>query len=228
MNVAIIPARIGSQRIPKKNVKPFVGTPIIAYSISVARETKLFDRIIVSTDSKEIARVVEDYGAEVPFMRPMELADDYTGTDEVALHALKWLLERGESVEYICCIYATAPFIQAKYICQGYEILRKQRATSAFAVSHFSYPIFRALKVNETGNLEMFWPQYTETRSQDLPDAYQDAAQFYWAESNIFLERKSFLSENTVPIVIPRHLVHDIDTHEDWEVAELVFKALYK
>ena len=224
--VAVIPARGGSKRIPHKNIKPFCGKSMIAYSIEAAKDTGIFDRIIVSTDSKEIASIAKESGAEVPFMRPSELADDHTGTDAVILHVLKRLMEDGEKIDYICCIYATAPFIKAKYIIEGYDLLCNKNATSCFSVTTYSFPIFRSLKINNQDRLEMFWPEYRGTRSQDLPEAYHDAGQFYWADAKKYLKEKQFYSKYAVPVILPRYLVQDIDTPEDWETAEKMFSAL--
>lgn len=224
--VAIIPARGGSKRIPHKNIKLFCGKPMIAYSVEAAKDAGIFDRIIVSTDSKEIASIAKDFGAEVPFMRPAELADDYTGTDAVILHALKQLMKNGEEIDYICCIYATAPFVKAEYIIKGYNLLRNKNAASCFSVTTYPFPIFRSLKINNQSRLEMFWPEYRETRSQDLPEAYHDAGQFYWADTKKYLRKKQFYSKDSVPIILPRYLVQDIDTPEDWETAEKMCSAL--
>ena len=218
--VAIIPARGGSKRIPQKNIKSFAGKPIIAYSIKSAQETGLFDRIIVSTDSQEVAQVARNCGAEVPFVRPAELADDYTGTAKVVLHALKWLSQQNQKVVSLCCLYATAPFVQPEAIRRGYELLKEHGLTSVYSVTTFPAPIFRALKITKTGRLEMIWPENLDTRSQDLPEAYHDAGQFYWADAKKYRKAKRFHSDNAMPIVIPRFLVHDIDTPEDWETAE--------
>jgi len=224
--VAVIPARGGSKRIPHKNIKPFCGKPMIVYSIEAAKHTGIFDRIIVSTDSKEIASTAKEYGAEVPFMRPAELADDYSGTDAVTLHALKQLMQDGEEIDYICCIYATAPFVKAEYIIKGYNLLRENNATSSFSVTTYSSPIFRSLKINNQNRLEMFWPEYKEQRSQDLPEAYHDAGQFYWADAKKYLKEKQFYSKDSVPVILPRYLVQDIDTPEDWETAEKMYSVL--
>ena len=225
-NVAIIPARGGSKRIPNKNIKPFIGKPIIAYSIEAALETAIFTRIIVSTDSEEIAEVARHHGAEVPFFRPAELSDDYTGTDAVIAHSLRWLLDRGEAVNTICCIYATAPFIRPEYIIQGYDLLTKHGVDACFSVTTFPYPIFRALKLTGKGHLAMFWPEHFMSRSQDLPQAYHDAGQFYWSTVHRYIREKTFLSDDTCPVILPRHLVQDIDTPEDWTVAEIIYRTL--
>jgi pseudaminic acid cytidylyltransferase len=224
--VAIIPARGGSRRIPGKNIKRFAGKPIIAYSISAAKKSGLFRRIIVSTDSEQIASVAREYGSEVPFRRPAELSDDFTETSAVILHSLSWLKENDAQPDYFCCIYATAPFIQVNCIKEGFSRLRQEDAVSAFSVTSFAYPILRALKTDNSGCLKMFWPEHETTRSNDLPEAYHDAGQFYWAHTKRFLEEKTFFSSKAIPIMLPRQLVQDIDTPEDWEVAEHMYKAL--
>ena len=224
--VAVIPARGGSKRIPHKNIKPFCGKPMIAYSIEAAKNAGIFDRIIVSTDSKEIASIAKDFGAEIPFMRPMELADDFAGTDAVILHALKRLMEDGEKIDYICCIYATAPFVKAEYIVKGYNLLCDKNAASCFSVTTYPFPIFRSLKINNQNRLEILWPEYKETRSQDLIEAYHDAGQFYWADTKKYLKEKQFYSKDAVPVILPRYLVQDIDTPEDWETAEKMYAVL--
>jgi pseudaminic acid cytidylyltransferase len=224
--VAIIPARGGSKRIPHKNIKPFCGKPMIAYSIEAAKNAGIFDRIIVSTDSKAIASIAKDFEAEIPFMRPMELADDFAGTDAVILHALKRLMEDGEKIDYVCCIYATAPFVKAEYIVKGYNLLRDKNATSCFSVTTYPFPIFRSLKINYHNRLEILWPEYKETRSQDLIEAYHDAGQFYWAEVKSYLKEKQLYSKDAVPVILPRYLVQDIDTPEDWETAEKMYAVL--
>ena len=224
--VAIIPARGGSKRIPRKNIKLFAGLPIIAYSIKAAQQCQLFSRVVVSTDSEEIARVARDYGAEVPFMRPIELADDFTGTDAVILHALNWLAEHGGAPEYFCCIYPTAPFLRPEYLRRGFELLVAQNAVTAFSVTTYPYTIFRSLKMNQRGRLEMLWPENFGKRSQDLPPVYHDAGQFYWGKTDRYVREKRILSSDALPIVIPRSLVQDIDTLEDWQQAELIHAAL--
>jgi pseudaminic acid cytidylyltransferase len=225
--VAIIPARGGSKRIPKKNIKPFAGQSIIAYSIKAAEESNLFNRIIVSTDSKEIAEIAKSYGAEVPFMRPAELADDFAGTAPVLIHALNWLNEHGCYSKYFCCIYAAAPFIRSEDIKKGFHLLRQKNAVTAFSVTTFPYPILRGLRIEENGRLKMFWPEHKKSRSNDLPEAYHDAGQFYWASTERFLKEKTLFSSDAVPIILPRYLVQDIDTPEDWKTAEKMYLALH-
>lgn len=224
--IAIIPARGGSKRIPNKNIKLFAGQPIISYSIKAAHATDLFDRIIVSTDSEEIAEVAKACGAEVPFVRPSKLSDDFTGTVPVLLHALNWLDEHESTTGYFCCIYATAPFIQPEHIVKGFSLLKSGKASTAFSVATFPYPIFRALKIGDRGRIEMFWPEHENSRSNDLPEAYHDAGQFYWENTKKFMKEKTLFSSDAVPIVIPRYLVQDIDTPEDWKTAEKMYSVM--
>jgi len=228
MKVAVIPARGGSKRIPGKNIKIFAGKPIIAYSIEAAARSRLFDRIIVSTDSTEIAETAKQYGAEAPFSRPADLADDFTPTAPVLAHALDWLAEHKYRSDYACCIYATAPFLNEKYLCQGHDLLLANKASTAFSVTTYPSSIFRSLKINQDGRLEMLWPEYELTRSNDLPEAYHDAGQFYWVNCSAFLKGKRLYSPDAVPVILPRKLVQDIDTPEDWNIAELMFKAMQR
>lgn len=224
-NVAIIPARGGSKRIPGKNIRTFAGRPIIAWSIAAARESGLFARIVVSTDSQEIAAVARDCGAETPFARPAAIADDFATTAAVILHALAWLKEQGPLPAHLCCLYATAPFVTAANLRAGLARLQESGASSVFPVASFPASVFRALTVNDQGRLAMLWPEHELTRSNDLPAAYHDAGQFYWLRSESFL-RTGRIYDDAAPLVIPRWQVQDIDTLEDWHMAELLFAAL--
>lgn len=199
---------------------------MIAHSINAAKEARVFDRIIISTDDDEIAAVGEEYGAEAPFRRPSELADDHATTDSVIQHALTWLKTNRSFPDFFCCIYATAPFVQTNYLQLGFNELKAQNATSSFSVTTYPFPIFRALKINEAGRAEMFWPENRLKRSQDFPEAYHDAGQFYWANTAKYLDKRQLYCDDSIPIILPRHLVQDIDTPEDWFRAELMFKAL--
>ena len=223
--VAIIPARGGSKRIPKKNIKDFFGKPLIAYSIEVALASKLFEKVIVTTDDEAIAKIAKEYGAEVPFLRPKELADDFTGTQDVINHTISYLENQGESYKYICTIYATAPLLDKEYLIQGYEKLKNSNAVHAFSATTMPFPIQRTFKLTTDGRCEMFTPEYYLTRSQDLEEAYQDAGQFYW--TNRKLEKNSnskvLFSDISIPIILPRHLVQDIDTFEDWQRIEKLY-----
>jgi len=228
INVAVIPARGGSKRIPGKNIKNFAGKPIISYSIEAAKASGIFDRIIVSTDSEDIADVARSAGAEVPFARPSELSDDHTPTAPVLEHAVKWLESKGCISKYLCCIYPTAPFVRSEDLIRGYELLIEDSVSSVFSVTEFEFTIFRGLKINDEGFIEMFWSEHELTRSQDLPQAYHDAGQFYWLDSEKFLENKKLYAKDAKPIILPRVLVQDIDTLEDWETAEIMYKACKK
>ena len=228
--VAVITARGGSKRIPNKNIRLLAGKPILAWPILAARATGIFDRIIVSTDSPDIANVAKDWGAEVPFMRPAELSDDYTPTAPVLLHALEFLINNNSNPEYACCIYPTAPFLLPEYLQQGLEELREQNAPAVLSVTTYAYPVLRAFKHCESGYLSYNWPEYELTRSQDLPEFYHDAGQFYWVNVRAFCEQKRIIMPGTRPIILPRKYVQDLDTLEDWDVAELMaaFLLLHK
>jgi pseudaminic acid cytidylyltransferase len=224
-SIAIIPARGGSKRIPRKNIKSFYGKPLIAYSIEIALKSDLFEKVIVSTDDEEIAEIAKIYGAEVPFVRPKELSDDFTGTGAVVSHARRWLEAQEIEVEYLCTIYATAPFLQEKYLKEGLEKLQNNDTKYSFAATSMPFPIQRTFKLTSQGRCEMFWPEHFSKRSQDLESAYQDAGQFYWNK----LSKKSdsiIFGKDSIPIILPRHLVQDIDDEEDWKRAEILYKVL--
>ena len=225
MNVAIIPARGGSKRIKKKNIRSFCGQPIIAYSIQQAIKSGVFDRIIVSTDDDDIATVAKTYGAEVPSIRPKNLSGDIVGAIDAVNHASNWLEGNGGAVDYVCCIYPTAPFVRAVDIKEGLELLVDSAKLFAFTVTTFPFPIQRALRLNKNLQLEAFWPDNIEKRSQDLEEAYHDAGQFYWGKAVSFLEKEPIFAKHSFPIILPRDIVQDIDTEEDWSCAELMFMA---
>tara|TARA_B100000674_G_C37871532_1_gene929725 strand:- start:566 stop:1285 length:720 start_codon:yes stop_codon:yes gene_type:complete len=230
MKLCVIPARGGSKRIPKKNIKDFFGKPLISYSIKVALESNLFERVIVSTDDLEIAEISKEFGAEIPFIRPKELSDDHVGLEDVIDHAFAHFENLGERFEYICTIYATAPFIKKTYINMGYEALRDSDAINAFSCTSMPFPIQRTFKINKQGRCEMFTPEHYQARSQDLEEAFHDAGQFCWTnklrqEKN---KKNMIYSEVSIPITVPRNLVQDIDTPEDWIEAELLFEILKK
>lgn len=225
MNLAIIPARGGSKRIPFKNIRQFAGKPLIAYSIQAAQQSGLFDKIIVSTDSQKIAEVALQYGAEVPFLRPSDLSDDLTGTRPVTNHGIEYCREHFFDPSFCCCIYATAPFLHSDYLIQGFEQLQQQTDKAfAFAVTSYAFPIQRSLRLKNHG-AEPIYPDNIAKRSQDLEEAYHDAGQFYWGRTEDYLSSKRIFSEHSIPVVLPRHLVQDIDTEEDWRRAELMYQA---
>lgn len=224
--VAIIPARGGSKRIPRKNVREFCGKPMIGWSIEAAQQSGCFDTIIVSTDDSEIARIASDFGAVVPFLRPAALSDDYTGTLPVVRHAVSWLIEHGEPVDFACCLYATAPFVSPESLRLGWEKIQEGYCSYAFAVTSYAFPIQRAIRLTENGRVSMFDPEQFSVRSQDLEEAWHDAGQFYWGKVEAWLEQKAIFSEDSTPVILPRHRVQDIDTPEDWIRAEWMFKAM--
>lgn len=225
MNVAVIPARGGSKRIPNKNIKLFHGRPIIEYSIAAAKESGLFEKIVVSTDSESIAAVARAMGAEVPALRPAELSDDHTPTAPVVQHALRGLIASGLKPQYALCLYPTAPFVRAADVREAHQRMIAAGATGAFSVTTFGFPIFRALKIDPEGKLRMFWPEHELTRSNDLPAAYHDAGQFYWVEVESFMRDGKMWAVDAVPLILPRYRCQDIDTPEDWEMAELLFQV---
>jgi pseudaminic acid cytidylyltransferase len=227
MNIAIIPARGGSKRIPRKNIKDFCGKPMIAWSIEAAKDSNLFDHIFVSTDDAEIANLAKDWGAEIPFIRPTELADDFVGTRPVVKHAVEWALSNIGNIQNVCTIYATAPFLRAEDLLAGYTLLKSGDSELVFSVTSYPFPIQRAIKITKDNRIEMFQPENYQTRSQDLEPAYHDAGQFYWLTVSGALSITSEFSTNSSPIILPRSRVQDIDTEEDWSYAELMFKALH-
>ncbi len=226
MRLAVIPARGGSKRIPRKNIKPFGGLPMIAWSIKAALQSRCFDRIIVSTDDAEIAQVAQSQGADVPFMRPAELSGDYTGTIPVIAHAIHWQNQNGKQAQDVCCIYATAPFVQASDLKRGLSTLQSTGADYAFSVTTYPFPIQRAIRITTNMRVEMINHEHFNTRSQDLEEAWHDAGQFYWGTAKAWLSGKLLFSPDAAPVPLPRYRVQDIDTPEDWKQAELIFNSL--
>jgi pseudaminic acid cytidylyltransferase len=226
VKLAVIPARGGSKRIPRKNIRPFCGKPIIAWSIAAARGSGCFDRVIVSTDDAEIAQVARDAGAEVPFVRPPELSDDHAGTLPVVRHAVEWQAATGESPSAVCCIYATAPFLVPDDIRRGLDMLERSGSDFAFSVAKYASPIQRAFRANASGRVEMFNPEHFQTRSQDLEEAFYDAGQFYWGTASAWRSAETLFSPASAAVVLAPHRVQDIDTPDDWVRAEWMFKAL--
>jgi N-acylneuraminate cytidylyltransferase len=226
MKIAVIPARGGSKRITKKNIRPFFGKPIIGWTIEAARNSGCFEKIIVSSDDDEIAQVARSYGAEVPFMRPADISNDHAGTTPVMAHATQWLIDAGIQPSLVCCLYATAPFIQASDIQRGLAMMKTGNIDFAFTVTRYSSPIQRALRIRGNGPVEMFNPDQFNQRSQDLEPAWHDAGQFYWGSSEAWLKELPVFAANSMPIDIPGHRVQDIDSLEDWKRAEILFQVL--
>ncbi len=227
MNLAIIPARGGSKRIKNKNIKLFMKKPIIYWSIKAVKESKLFDKIIVSTDSKKIKKICKKYKVDAPFTRPASISKDNVGTAKVVKHALLWFKKKHKlHFDTVCCVYPASPFITGKIIKKGYNLINKRKKDFVFTVSTFPHPIERALKKNKDGSLGPIWRSNTKKRSQHFKDKYHDIGQIYWGTSEAFIKEKQIFSKNSLPIYVPRYLSHDIDTPEDWKKAELVFKSL--
>ena len=223
MNICIIPARGGSKRIPRKNIKNFCGQPMISWSIKAALNCRSFGRVIVSTDDDEIAEISRQYGADVPFKRSKSLSDDHTSTIPVIKNAIKWLEMNNEKVDSICCLYPTAPFIEETYIEEGLRKLIETNASYSISVTSFPYPIQRAIKVTKNERLKMFFPENINKRSQDLEKSFHDAGQFYWGKRSAWMKEEKILDQNTVAVYIPRYKVQDIDDEEDWIQAERIF-----
>lgn len=223
-NIAVIPARGGSKRIPRKNIKEFCGKPMIAYSIEAALKSGCFDRVIVSTDDMEIAEIAISYGAEVPFIRPNSLSEDFAIVTDTVIHAIEQMETQFKvTVDYACLIYATAPLIDKLYLSQGLQKILDSNKSFAIGVTSYAFPIQRALSIQD--NVIQKLSNHKETRSQDLEEYYHDAAHFCWGSKEAFIEKRDFFSSIAIPIIIPRSLVQDIDTPEDWEYAELLYKA---
>lgn len=226
MRVAVIPARGGSKRIPRKNIRPFAGKPMIAHSIECALRSGLFRRVVVSTDDDEIAEVALQFGAEVPFRRPPELSDDRAGTTEVIAHAVRWLQNDGTDVTAVCCIYATAPFIRGADLAAALAKLESGDWQFVFSATTFAFPIFRSFRMNAEEGVEMFYPEHFNTRSQDLPLALHDAGQFYWGRPEAWMNNVRVFDKQSTVLTIPRGRVQDIDTLEDWQRAEVMLQVL--
>jgi N-acylneuraminate cytidylyltransferase len=227
MNIAIIPARGGSKRIPRKNIKLFHGKPMIAYSIEAAISSGCFDKIIVSTDDLEIAEIAKGFGAEVPFLRPADISDDFATTIDVIHHAVTWCESQSWKIDQVCCLYATAPFVTSSDIASAKEKLCSASGIDfVFSATTFPFPIQRAVRLASNGVVSMFDPQHELSRSQDLPEAYHDAGQFYWGTRDAFIHKKPFFSSKSLIHLLPRIKVQDIDTPEDWEIAEAMYSFL--
>lgn len=221
-NLCIIPARGGSKRIPRKNVKSFLGKPMLAYSIEAAMATNLFDEVMVSTDDDEIAEVARQYGAKVPFMRSSETANDFATTADVLHEVIDKYKELGREFDNFCCVYATAPMVQSKDIISAYNRLQSSDFTIVYPVVQFSYPIWRCLDLAEDGSMKRHWPEYENSRSQDLPKEYHDTGTFYWYKTKEWLNGNI----NVGGIEVDETTIQDIDTETDWKIAEMKYKLL--
>jgi pseudaminic acid cytidylyltransferase len=227
MRIAVIPARGGSKRIPRKNIKMFLGKPMVAWSIEAAKASQLFDHIIVSTDDEEIASVAREYGAEVPFMRPSNLADDMTFPTKVVAHAVQWALDQKWDVKAVCFLSATAPFVSIDDLKECNRLLETGKWVFSFTATSFPAPIFRSFKLLPSGGAEMFYPEQFNVRSQDLEPAYHDCGQFYWGDADAWLKEKIIFAPHSIPVIIPKWRVQDIDDEEDWKRAELLGRSIF-
>ena len=228
MQLAVIPARGGSKRIPRKNIKIFHGQPMIAWSVQAAIESGCFDEVWVSTDDEEIAEVAQVYGAKVPFLRPVHLSDDFATTADVMSHAVEEFGKINQVLpDYICCLYATAPFVTKADLLYGLEKIKNNNTLNyVFSATTYPFPIQRAIKLNTRDTVEMFSPQYFNVRSQDLEEAWHDAGQFYWGTAEAWLNKAMIFASQSSVVELPRFRVQDIDTQEDWDRAEWLFKAI--
>jgi N-acylneuraminate cytidylyltransferase len=225
-NVAIIPARGGSKRIPRKNIKLFLGKPIIAYSIETAINSGIFDYVMVSTDDAEIANIAKSYGAQVPFFRSHQTSNDFSTTADVIIEVLNELKKTGCDYDNACCIYPTAPLLSEKSLVDAYNLLLTKNYNTVLPVCQFSYPVQRALKMDES-KVSMICPENLNVRSQDLQKVYHDAGQFYWLKTSTFLENQKMFSENSGAVILNEIQVQDIDNETDWKMAELKHSVLF-
>jgi N-acylneuraminate cytidylyltransferase len=225
VKLAVIPARGSSKRIPRKNIKMFCGKPMIQWSIDAALHSGCFDQVVVSTDDEEIAHVARQGGAQVPFLRPAALSDDHTGTTAVIAHAIDWFESKDQPPEQVCCLYATAPFVSAEDICRGLKVLSESGADYVFSATKYVFPIQRAIRIISEQRIEMFNPEYFNIRSQDLEEAYHDAGQFYWGRATAWKSNIAIFGPTSSVVLLPRYRVQDIDTNEDWLMAEYLYHA---
>lgn len=226
-NLCIIPARGGSKRIPRKNIKPFIGKPIIAYSIEAALNSGLFDEVMVSTDDEEFAEVAKKFGASVPFLRSEATSNDYATTVDVLIEVVEMYRQLGKKFDTVCCLYSTAPFVTAERLKEASEKLSEQ-VDGCFTVVEYSYPIQRSLRINESGIIEMRYPEHLKSRTQDLEKTYHDAGQFYFVKVAAMEAEKTVWCKRTVPIVLSELEVQDLDTLSDWQLAEMKFELIHK
>lgn len=226
-SLCIIPARGGSKRIPRKNIKPFMGKPIMVYSIEAALESGIFDEVMVSTDDEEFAEVARQYGASVPFLRSEATANDYATTVDVLLEVIETYKQRGMEFDTICCLYSTAPFVTSERLKEASSKL-SDSVDACFTMVEYSYPIQRSLRINEVGQVEMKYPEHLKSRTQDLEKVYHDAGQFYFVKTKTFIEEKTVWCKHTAPLVLSELEVQDLDTLTDWQLAEMKYELLHK
>jgi pseudaminic acid cytidylyltransferase len=226
MNIAVIPARGGSKRIPKKNIKPFYGKPIIYWPIKKAIKSNLFDKIIVSTDDNQIRDLAKEYGAEVPFVRPKAISDDYTATSDVIVHAIEFFKKKSYEIDNVCCLYPTSVFFSKDDLASGFKALKKKKWKFSLSVTKYNYPIARSFELIKDGGLKMIYPENFSKRTQDFKTLYHDAAQFYWGKKSAWLEKSQLFGQSSFPIKIPSWKIQDIDEIEDWKRAELLFRLI--
>jgi len=225
MRLAIIPARGGSKRIPRKNVKEFCGKPILAYSVEAALEAGIFDEVMVSTDDEEIARLAEQFGARVPFMRSEKTAGDFATTADVISEVLYNYSRQGREFDTFCCIYPTAPLLTADRLRTAVQLLEESAMDGVVSVVKYGFPVQRSF-VMEEGQLKVKWPEYILARSQDLEPFYHDAGQLYCLRSSSFARQGKMFMDRTIPLILSEMEVQDIDTEEDWKIAELKYEML--
>ena len=225
--IAIIPARGGSKRIPGKNIKDFLGKPIIGYSIQTALQSNLFDMVMVSTDDEEIVEVAGKFGAEVPFLRSKKNSDDFAGTVDVLNEVLNELVKNGKRFENVCCIYPAAPFVTIQVLTDAFNLMVKNNYDSVFPVCPFSSPLLRALRINSENKVEMIWPENKDKRSQDLPQSFYDAGQFYWFTTAGFINTQQILTDNSGAIILDEFEAQDIDSITDWKLAEIKYGLIH-
>ncbi|RYD82267.1 MAG: pseudaminic acid cytidylyltransferase [Sphingobacteriales bacterium] len=227
-NVAIIPARGGSKRIPRKNIRPFLGKPIIAYSIEAAINSGLFEEVMVSTDDHEIAEVAVKHGAKVPFFRSAENANDFSTTFDVIEEVISAYKNIGQNLDFGCCIYPTAPLIKINHLQQGFDLLKSKIFNTVFPVVAFGYPVWRGFEITENEQAKMFWPEHQNSRSQDLKKVYHDAGQWYWFNVEKILQEKQLYTQNSGSVIMQETDVQDIDNETDWKLAELKYKLRFE
>ena len=224
MKIAIIPARGGSKRIPKKNSKLFSGFPMISWAIKTAQKSNLFDAVVVSTDDEKIAEISEKLGAQIPFIRPKELSDDLTPTVPVIAHGVKFLMDKGWALEYACCIYPCSPFLRSDDLSEAYELIESKQSDFIYPVTEYAHPIQRGMRLLPSGQMEFLYPENELKRTQDLETVYHDCGQFYWGRANAWLEQKKMHTDG-LGLVLPNWRFVDIDNENDWIRAEEIFKV---